>query len=141
MPKPVNNHIATVGNMMNVDGFRYGKDKLGKGISVMYGLTQDRKTQEIVAKIVQLIFDKTKFTAQQAKQYAQNWALKNKSRVSKFEPAEIVEDGSPTVTTTAPTSTATGQFQKKVGPMVSRQGDRPSGKLKLKEILNATNLD
>jgi len=77
MPYP-NEHAARLTSPDKFVRFRRGQDQMGEGIDVIFGITQDGKSE-----IQSIRLDSSKFTETQA----MNWLKENKFEPIKFEPA------------------------------------------------------
>lgn len=77
MPYP-NEHSARLHSPQKYAKFARQNDKLGPGISVIFGIDGTGKSE-----IQALRFDASKFTAQEAR----HWLRKNHFKVMQFEPA------------------------------------------------------
>jgi len=116
---------------------KYAYKKIGKGIDLVLGIDEDSRVVE-ATHVQAYRFDKNKWTPEAAKA----WLKKHGKKYISFHTATVKEDagpaGIPTVTTT---SADIARFPDKVGPMVSRQGDRKKKKTlreTLEYIVNGT---
>jgi len=108
---------------------RYDKNKFGEGVDAVWGIKDNK------ASLQSIRFAKTKFT----KAVAKAWLRKHNYK------ATIEEDAGPPSTIMGPANYTTStsdiaQFADKVGPVVSRQGDRKKKKKKdksLKDIMES----
>lgn len=84
MPYP-NEHAARLKSPRRYEKFRTQKDKFGKGIHAIWGITDDEKVE-----LQSIHFDAGEFTARQAKA----WLKKHDYKPILFEPAEKKAEGS-----------------------------------------------
>jgi len=78
-----NEHSARIKDPGKYKTFRRENDKFGKGIDVIWGITDKGK-----AEVQAIRFDAKKFTAKQAK----DWLKKHDYKSIKFEPASQKEN-------------------------------------------------
>lgn len=84
---PMENFIsARVESPKKYDKFRYGKDVLGRGIDVVYGI-KDNKTE-----IQAIRFDKEKFTKEEVKKWMKNHKKKFLSIESMKDPEKLINE-------------------------------------------------
>ncbi len=141
MPQP-NYHSARLEEPKKYKKYAY--KKVGKGIDLVLGIDEDNPMVE--ASHVQAIrFDKNKWTPESAKA----WLKKHGKKYISFHPASIKEDAVPAsapsgpgaISTTVTTTTSDiAQYAKRMGPMLTRHGDRKKKTLKetLEYIVNDT---
>jgi hypothetical protein len=115
MPYP-NFYAARITSPKQYTSHRYQKNKFGQGIDVVWGIKDGK------AHIQAIRFAKSKFSASEAKAWLKRHGHK----------AELKEDAGPASTIMGPAAIPTvttqssdiARFANKIGPMVSRQGDR-----------------
>lgn len=128
---------------------KYAYKKVGKGIDMVFGIDEELE-QELDEKthLQAIRFDKNKWSVADAKA----WLKKHGKKYISFTPASIKEDAGPAsepsgpgniVPTVTTHSSDIAQYVKRVGPMVSRQGDKKKKTLKetLEYIVNGTQIN
>lgn len=116
---------------------KYAYKKLGKGIDLVLGIDEKIELDE-TSHVQAIRFNKEQWSIEAAKA----WLKKHGKKYISFHPASVKEDAVPAsapsgpgaISTTVTTTTSDiAQYAKKMGPMISRQGD-----IKKKKTLRET---
>ena len=104
---------------------KYAYKKLGTGVDLVFGIKDGKAHTQAIR------FNVNNFTPEEAKE----WLKKHDKKFISFHPAKIVKEEGEAVPTTTTTTSDIAVFAKRMGPIVSRQGDKKKKKKTIREML------
>ena len=110
MPFP-NYHSARI---LKPDFEKYAYKKLGTGVDLVLGIKDGKSHTQAIR------FNVNNFTPEEAKA----WLKKHDKKYISFHTAKVVKEEGEAISTATTTTADISPFYKRVGPIVSRQGDR-----------------
>ena len=114
--KKTTEHHATMHDSSKYTEFATMKDKGGRGVNFIMGISKKEGPEGGHSEIQSVRFDAKQWPIKKAKQ----WLKDNNMTPVSFKPATIKEDGEPAITTS---TMGDAQYAPKVLPMASHYGD------------------